>query len=130
MELQALKNVNSHLNINIYSYLETSGGQSSNLYLNGVHFFNTVLIRHMWLFKKVVFLHWCLLCTVPLGLNEADTMEHCALKNVNNCLNANIYSASILIYSHIAHRIYTWIKMGRCYIKLKEIKTKLDKMFY
>ena len=26
---------------NIYSYLETSGGQSSNLYLNAVHFFNT-----------------------------------------------------------------------------------------
>jgi hypothetical protein len=26
---------------NIYSYLETSGGQSSNLYWNVVHFFNT-----------------------------------------------------------------------------------------
>jgi len=25
----------------IYSYLETSGGESSNLYLNVVHFFNT-----------------------------------------------------------------------------------------
>jgi hypothetical protein len=29
------------LNTNIYSYLETSGGQSSNPYLNVVHFFNT-----------------------------------------------------------------------------------------
>ena len=29
------------MNINIYSYLETSGGQSSNLHLNVVHFFNT-----------------------------------------------------------------------------------------
>jgi hypothetical protein len=29
------------LNSNIYSYLETSGGQSSNLYLNVVHFFNS-----------------------------------------------------------------------------------------
>jgi hypothetical protein len=29
------------LNSNIYSYLETSGGQSSNLNLNVVHFFNT-----------------------------------------------------------------------------------------
>jgi hypothetical protein len=36
----ALKNVNNCLNTNIYSYLETSGGQSSNLYLNVVHFFN------------------------------------------------------------------------------------------
>jgi hypothetical protein len=41
MEQRTLKNVNNHLNINIYSYIETSGGQSSNLYLNAVHFFNT-----------------------------------------------------------------------------------------
>ncbi len=40
MEL-ALENVNNCLNTNIYFYLETSGGQSSNLYLNAVHFFNT-----------------------------------------------------------------------------------------
>ncbi len=37
----ALKNVNNNLNINIYSYLETSGGKSSNIYLYIVHFFNT-----------------------------------------------------------------------------------------
>jgi hypothetical protein len=41
MEQHALKNVNNYLNTNIYSYLETSGGQSSNLYLNVVQFFNT-----------------------------------------------------------------------------------------
>jgi len=41
MEQHALKNVNNCLNTNIYSYLETSGGQSSNAYLNVVHFFNT-----------------------------------------------------------------------------------------
>jgi hypothetical protein len=29
------------LNTNFYSYLETSGGQSLNPYLNVVHFFNT-----------------------------------------------------------------------------------------
>jgi hypothetical protein len=39
MEQHALKNVHNHLNINNYSYLEASGGQSSNLYLNVVHFF-------------------------------------------------------------------------------------------
>ncbi len=39
MEQRALKNVNNCLNTNIYSYLETYGGQSSNLYLNFVHFF-------------------------------------------------------------------------------------------
>jgi hypothetical protein len=41
MEQHTLKNVNNNLNTNIYSYLETSGGQNSNLYLNVVYFFNT-----------------------------------------------------------------------------------------
>ncbi len=34
------KNVNNCLNTSIYSYLETSGGQSYNLYQSAVHFFN------------------------------------------------------------------------------------------
>jgi len=41
MEQHALKNVNNFLNTNIYSYLETYGGQSSSLYFDVVHFFNT-----------------------------------------------------------------------------------------
>ncbi len=41
IEQRASKNVHNCLNTNIYSYLETSGDQSSNLYLNVVHFFNT-----------------------------------------------------------------------------------------
>jgi hypothetical protein len=41
MEQRALKNVNNYLNTNIYSYLQTSDGQTSNLYLNVAHFFNT-----------------------------------------------------------------------------------------
>jgi hypothetical protein len=41
MEKHTLENVNSCLNINIFSYLEISGAQSSNLYLNLVHFFDT-----------------------------------------------------------------------------------------
>jgi hypothetical protein len=44
MEQRTLRNVNNYLNTNIYSYLETSGGQSgqsSNLYFKVVHFFNT-----------------------------------------------------------------------------------------
>ncbi len=35
------KNVNNCWNTNIYSYLDTSGGQNSNLELNVVNFFNT-----------------------------------------------------------------------------------------
>ncbi len=41
------KNINKYLNTNIYSYLESSGGISSNLYLHVVHFSTPVLIRHM-----------------------------------------------------------------------------------
>jgi len=41
MEQRALKNVNNSWNTNIYSYLETSGSQSSNIYFNVVNFFNT-----------------------------------------------------------------------------------------
>ncbi len=41
MEQYTLKIVNNCLNRNIYSYLETSDGQTSTLYLNVVHFFNT-----------------------------------------------------------------------------------------
>ncbi len=41
MQQHALKNINNGLNTNIYSYLETSGGQSSDAYLNVVNFFNT-----------------------------------------------------------------------------------------
>jgi hypothetical protein len=41
MEQPALKNVNSCLNTNIYSYIEKSGGESYIPYLNVVHFFNT-----------------------------------------------------------------------------------------
>jgi hypothetical protein len=41
MEQRTLKDVNNYFNANIYSYLVTSGGQSSNPYLNVVHFLNT-----------------------------------------------------------------------------------------
>jgi hypothetical protein len=41
IEQHALKNINNCLNTNIYSYLDTSGGQSSNPHLNVVHFLNT-----------------------------------------------------------------------------------------
>ncbi len=36
---RALKDVNNYLNNNIHSYLDTSGGQSSNLYLNVANLF-------------------------------------------------------------------------------------------
>jgi len=58
MEQCTLKNVNNCLNTNIYSYIETSGGQSSNLILIYmlVHFFNAS-VNYLWQFETVVFLH-------------------------------------------------------------------------
>jgi len=41
MEQRTSKIVSNCFNTNIYSYLETSGGQSLNQYLNVVHYFNT-----------------------------------------------------------------------------------------
>jgi len=61
------KKVNNCINTNIYSYLETFGGQSSNPYLNVVNFWTPELIRNLWQFKTAVFLHWCLICTVPFN---------------------------------------------------------------
>ena len=58
------KNVNNCLYTNIYSYLETSGGQSYNPYQYVVHFW---LIRHLWKLKTIVFLHWCLIFGLLLG---------------------------------------------------------------
>ncbi len=68
MEQHTLRNVNDCLNTNIYSYLETSGGQSSNLYLNEVNFFNTSFIKHLWQLKTAVFLHRCLICAILLKI--------------------------------------------------------------
>ncbi len=67
MEQHTLKNVNNCLNTNIYSYLDTSGGESCYLYLNIVHFLTPVLIRHLWQLKIVVFLHWCIIRAVLLA---------------------------------------------------------------
>ncbi len=41
MEQHALKNLNNCLNTSIYSFQETSSDQSSYLYLNAAHLFNT-----------------------------------------------------------------------------------------
>ncbi len=54
------------LNTNIYSYLDESGGKSSNLQLNVVHFLTPVLIRHLWQLKTVFSSHWCLICALYL----------------------------------------------------------------
>jgi hypothetical protein len=75
MEQHTLKNVSNCLKTNIYSYLETSGGQSSNPYLIAVLFSTPELIRSLWQLKTAVFLHWCLLRAVPLHSRERNVEE-------------------------------------------------------
>ncbi len=41
MQQGTLNNVASSLNTKFYFYLETSGGQNSNLYLSVIYFYNT-----------------------------------------------------------------------------------------
>jgi hypothetical protein len=76
MEQHAFKNVNNCLNTNFYSYLETSGGQSFNPYLNVVLFSTPELIRNLWQLKTAVFLHWCLLCVVSLEIIYNRQKKH------------------------------------------------------
>ena len=66
MEQRTLKNCKQLFEYLIYTYLETSGGQSSNLFINVVHFSTPVLIRHLWQLKTIVFLHWCLIRAILL----------------------------------------------------------------
>jgi hypothetical protein len=86
MEQHTTQSVDICLNTNIYSYLATSCGQSSNLLFEHQHllllrgqrgkssnlclnvFFSTpVVIRHLWKLKTVVLLHWYLICALLLS---------------------------------------------------------------
>ncbi len=88
MEQHALKNVNNCLNVNICSYLETSRGQSSNLYLNAVHFFNTSVNQ-----TSVVALDSCFpllaantCCSIVIFLNFSWTLLKLKLQIFISCL--------------------------------------------
>jgi len=67
MEQRTFKIVNNCLNTNIYSYLETSGGKSYNLYLKVVHFSTPVFIRYLWQLNTFVFLHWFVIGAIILN---------------------------------------------------------------
>jgi hypothetical protein len=67
MEQHAFKNVNNRLYTNIFSYLETSGGQSYNPHSNVNPFYKPELVRNLWQLKTAVFLCWCLIRAVPFS---------------------------------------------------------------
>ncbi len=83
MEQQALKNVNSCLNTNIYSNLETSHSKVLVYILIVVHFSTPLLIRHLWQLMTVVFLHWCLIRALPLTNANEPKIKNSQLLHVN-----------------------------------------------
>ncbi len=56
------------MNTYIYFYLEIFRGESSNLYLSAVHFFDAS-VRHLWQLKTVVSLHWFLMLLFNTSFN-------------------------------------------------------------
>jgi len=84
MEQHALKNVSGSLNTNIYSYLDTSGGQSSNLYLYGIPFFNTSINK-----SSVVAWNSCFPALV--------SKMHCSIVT---CLNIMSKSSKYILRMH------------------------------
>ncbi len=87
------KNVNNCFNNDISFYLETCGGQNSNLYLILFHFSTPVLIRHLWQLKTVVFLYRCQMHGVLLKC-------FCANKSV---LNWTWNISPKLNYTNLSH---------------------------
>jgi hypothetical protein len=83
------KNVGNCLNTNIYTYLETFGGQSSNPYLNVVHFSTPELIRNLWQLNTAVFLHWYLIHAVPLS-KDVDATFECVFLALLAASSANV----------------------------------------
>ncbi len=98
MEQHTLKNVNNCLNTNIYSYLETSGGQSYDLYINAIHFWTPVLIRHLLQLKAAAFLQRCLICALLLSQYS--------------CLWCMICKQSSLCLSYLCLRKMCFCSMG------------------
>ncbi len=70
----------------MYSYLETLGGQSSNLYLNVVHFFNTNVNE-----TSVADKEYCFPALVP---NIIDIKEYRLLKACLVCFISTVNSRS------------------------------------
>jgi hypothetical protein len=68
MKQNALKNVSNYLNINIYSYLETSGGQSYNLYMR--RYIDEGIIYNLNTFMILIGCYICNLCLYSYQLRS------------------------------------------------------------
>jgi hypothetical protein len=90
------------LNTNIYSNLETCGGQSYKPIFKCCFFWSTtVLIRHLWQLKTVVFLHWCLIHAIIL-IWSVQTLKLCFLgkERIRNML------LKVLKYRYLWHWLF------------------------
>ncbi len=118
MEQHTFKNVNNCLNINIYSYLKASGGQSSNSYLNTVHFLILELNRNLWQLKTAVFLHWCLICAVPLqSLNNNLQKGAAPCKNVE--LKWSKFDADLYVFDVGCTPVAQWQNIELITLRLR-----------
>ncbi len=112
MEQCTFKNVNNCLNTKIYSDLETSGGQCSNLYLNVVHFSTPVWIRHLWQLKTVVFLHWC--CSI-VKLAKIILVVQKELPNfISLIFNSAIFLSGFTTQGVLNKDPAVWLDATRC----------------
>ena len=71
MEQYSLKNVNNFLNTNIYSYLETSGGQSSKSIFKCSSFFQHQCELDICGSLRLIFLQWCHVCSSVVQCQQA-----------------------------------------------------------
>ncbi len=108
MEQHGLKNINNCMNTNISSYLETSGGQSSYPYLN-VAFFK----HQSWLeicgSKTAAFLHWCLICAIPLDIHKISLKRahYCCVKWRDNFIRRHFIRTKLWWVRH-NFKDFTW----------------------
>jgi hypothetical protein len=101
------KNVNNHLITNIYSYLETSGGQKYNLDLNVVHFVNTSLNKisvtaYDSCFPTLASNMHCSIVTLRI------TTECCHLFNV--LLSAALLNV-LMLRVVMLNELYAWVRI-------------------
>ncbi len=104
------------------------------------------LIRNLWQLKKAIFLHWCLICAVPLHwafvkkniLVEKQNSRRNSLKEPTN------FTHNTMNFFHFSQRFFTKhfnkvmpldvlagkIKIKVCNIYIKSLKNRLLKVCY
>ncbi len=80
-----------------------------------------VLIRHLWQLKTVVFLHWCLICTVPI-IEVALKWRHQLIKEFWRHLEFKFIICSQFLHI-LQHNVFLGVSWSSRYAKTQ---TKSD----